>query len=159
MRIRLLCVGRLKQGAERDLYERYWLRATAAGRAVGLSFHCDEIAESRARLAADRKREEAGSLANLLPPGAHLLALDEGGSSRTSEAFAGMLAAFRDGGTGEIAAVVGGPDGLSPDLLSRAQQVISFGAMTLPHQIVRVLLAEQFYRATTILSGHPYHRG
>ncbi len=76
----------------------------------------------------------------------------------TSEAFAGRLQGWRDGGRAAVACVIGGPDGLDPVVRERAALVVSFGALTLPHQIVRVLVAEQLYRALTIIAGHPYHR-
>ena len=91
-------------------------------------------------------------------PGCATLALDERGKDLTSEDFAGVLARYRDEAR-DVAFVIGGPDGLDPGFLAGADRRLRFGAMTLPHQLVRVLLAEQLYRATTILTGHPYHRG
>ena len=93
-----------------------------------------------------------------LPPGALLIALDERGDSPTSERFAEMLGEARDRGTPNTVLMIGGPDGHGQELLSRAGHRISFGRLTWPHQIVRILAAEQVYRAVTILSGHPYHR-
>jgi 23S rRNA (pseudouridine1915-N3)-methyltransferase len=158
VRILILAVGRLKDGPERDLVARYAERATAAGRPLGFSgFEAVEIAESRAPRPADRKAEEAQAL-RARSGDAALIAFDEQGASPTSEAFAGLLAGERDSGRRTLALVVGGPDGLDPGLATSAVARVSFGRMTLPHQIVRGLVAEQLYRAMTILSGHPYHR-
>jgi 23S rRNA (pseudouridine1915-N3)-methyltransferase len=118
-----------------------------------------EIAESGARRADDRKIDEALRIAALLPEGGTLWALDEKGASLTSEDFARDIARLRNDGTSALVFAVGGPDGLDESLRQRANRMIAFGAMTLPHQLIRALLLEQIYRATTILSGHPYHRG
>lgn len=158
MKITIAAVGRLKGGPERELVERYFARATKAGRALGLSFSLREFPESGAARAADRQGAEAASLAKAIPPDAALFALDERGKGLASADFAELLGRLRDGGRRDVVLLVGGPDGLDPSLRKRAQSIISFGPMTLPHQLVRVLAAEQLYRAVTILSGHPYHR-
>lgn len=158
LRVVLVGVGRLKIGPERTLAERYLERAVAAGRAIGLGFEMREVAESRARRAEDRKVEEAVSIRALLPPDAVLIALDETGKSTDSTSFAQLVGARRDDGTPALALVIGGADGLDPALRREAAATIAFGAMTWPHQLVRIMAAEQIYRAVTILSGHPYHR-
>lgn len=159
MRIAIHAVGKLKAGPERELAERYLDRADKAGRAIGFSsVSAREIVESRARETLQRKEEEARNLLTDLPPGALLIALDERGDSPTSERFAEMLGEARDRGTPNAVLLIGGPDGHGQELLSRAGHRISFGRLTWPHQIVRILAAEQIYRAVTILSGHPYHR-
>ena len=159
MRLQVLCVGRLKAGPERQLVTRYSERIGPAGRSVGLGpVDIREIAESGARRADDRKIDEALRVAALLPEGGTLWALDEKGASLTSEDFARDIARLRDDGTSALVFAVGGPDGLDESLRQRANRMIAFGAMTLPHQLIRALLLEQIYRATTILSGHPYHR-
>lgn len=117
-----------------------------------------EIDESRARRAEDRRAEEARLITGRLAPGVATVVLDERGRDMTSEDFAGLVARYRDESR-DIAFVIGGPDGIDPGFLAGADRRLRFGAMTLPHQLVRVLLAEQLYRATTILTGHPYHRG
>ena len=89
---------------------------------------------------------------------ARIIALDERGRDTDSVVFAEMLAGWRDEGVGETLCVIGGPDGLDPDLRRRADHVMAFGRATWPHMLARVMLCEQIYRATTILSGHPYHR-
>lgn len=159
MRLTLAAVGRLKAGPERELVARYAERIAATGKALGLSdLALRETDESRARRPEDRKSEEAKALRALIPTGARLVALDERGKSMSSERFAQEIGALRDGGARDLCFVIGGADGLDPAFRAEAALVLSFGALTLPHQIVRALVAEQVYRAISILSGHPYHR-
>ncbi len=106
-----------------------------------------------------RKEAEASLLRGAVPAGAALVALDERGRDPSSEEFAGQLGRWRDSGRRTAAFLIGGPDGLAPDLVTAADASIAFGRLTWPHRLVRVMLAEQLYRATTILAGHPYHRG
>ncbi len=159
MRITLICVGRLKPGPERELFERYFTRLKAMARSVGVSeIDLREVDESRARRPEDRREEEAAAILKVVAPRDAFVALDERGASPSSQEWAADIARARDGAHGVYAVVIGGPDGLSPSLRTRAQKVISFGAMTWPHQLVRVMAGEQLYRALSILSGHPYHR-
>lgn len=158
MRIALLAVGRLKQGPERELAERYRKRFEDAGKPIGFrGLTIREIPESRARDAATRTAEEGTSLAALIPERADITALDERGDAIDSAAFARNLGIARDAG-GEMVYVIGGADGLSPELRRKANQTLAFGSATWPHQLVRVMLLEQLYRAVTQLAGHPYHR-
>nr|WP_256515724.1 23S rRNA (pseudouridine(1915)-N(3))-methyltransferase RlmH [Alsobacter ponti] len=153
-----MAVGRLKDGPERELVARYLDRARAGGRTLGLTgFESVELPESRAARPADRKAEEAAAL-RARAGDATLVALDERGASLPSDAFAERLGRRRDEGCRALAFVIGGADGLDPALVAQAAETLSFGRMTLPHQLVRIVVAEQLYRATTILSGHPYHR-
>jgi 23S rRNA (pseudouridine1915-N3)-methyltransferase len=159
MRISLFAVGRLKAGPEKDLASRYLDRFAKAGPAIGLELvRVTEVTESKATNAETRKRDEATALEKALPDGALLVLLDERGKSLDSEAFAHTLGRFRDGGKRDLMVAVGGADGLDPALYARADMVLNLGSMTWPHQLVRILIAEQLYRAVTILSGHPYHR-
>jgi len=159
VRLAVVAVGRLKSGPERSLVERYRERIEALGRPLGLSpFELSEISEGRPRRAPDRRGEEAEALLQRSGPAA-LIAFDERGKTMTSDAFAALIARWRDDGRPGAACVVGGPDGLDETIRARADLVLSFGALTLPHQLVRVLVVEQLYRAVTILAGHPYHRG
>ena len=159
MRLVVVAVGRLKQGPERELAERYRARFDDIGRKLGFrGLEIHEIPESRARDAATRMTEEAAAIAAHVPEKYLLVALDERGKNIDSAAFAGHLARFRDQSAGSTIFAIGGADGLSPDLRRKAELTMAFGAATWPHQMVRVMLLEQIYRAATILAGHPYHR-
>jgi 23S rRNA (pseudouridine1915-N3)-methyltransferase len=117
-----------------------------------------EFEERRPLATADRVTREAALLEAAIPKGAVTVALDERGKALTSTSFAKQLGAWIDQGRGDIAFLIGGADGLAPELRDQADLILSFGAMTWPHLLVRPLLAEQLYRAHTILTGHPYHR-
>jgi 23S rRNA (pseudouridine1915-N3)-methyltransferase len=117
-----------------------------------------ESNESKAARVADRRLAECAALRPWLPPNGRLVALDERGRHLSSIAFARDIADARDAGAPTYMIAIGGPDGLDPDFIASANLSLAFGAMTWPHQLARVLAAEQIYRATTILSGHPYHR-
>ena len=174
MRLVVVSIGRLKQGPEQELAERYRERFEDIGRKLGfrgLAVH--EIPESRARDTAIRMSEEAAAIAaavpeksvlvalddrGLLAQAERLVALDEHGKSIDSAAFARQLGQWRDEGIANTIFAIGGADGLSPDLQRKAKLRIAFGSATWPHQMVRVMLLEQIYRAATILAGHPYHR-
>jgi len=151
-------VGRLKSGPERELVERYRQRIEGLGRNLGFAgLDIVEFPESRARREDDRRAEEAAAISDRAGDSA-LIVFDERGKSPTSDAFAGRIRQWRDDGMAGLACVIGGPDGLDPQILQHAKLVVSFGALTMPHQIVRALVAEQLYRALTIIAGHPYHR-
>lgn len=159
MRLVIAAVGRLKDGPERLLFEKYRVRFEGAGRRLGLApVLWGETPESHAASAARRRLEEAAGLRKLTRDAETMVALNLGGTSLSSEGFARLLAGIRDDGTKVMAFLIGGPDGLSADLLAAARHQLAFGAITLPHQLARIVLAEQLYRATTILTGHPYHR-
>jgi 23S rRNA (pseudouridine1915-N3)-methyltransferase len=159
MRLIVSAVGRLKEGPERALLERYQERLAPLAKRLGLapvSWH--ETGESRAGDALRRKEEEAAALLRPVRDADFIVALDARGKALTSEAFAALLAARRDRGTRTLGFLIGGPDGLADAARHAAQMEVSLGAITLPHGLARVILAEQLYRAATILSGHPYHR-
>ena len=159
MRLIIAAVGRLKDGAERELLERYRDRFADLGKRLGLgpaTWH--EPGESRAGTAAKRCAEEGAALLKLARDADTVIALDERGKALTSPAFAQLLAKIRDDGAGTLAILIGGPDGLAPAVRDAAHIKLSFGAITLPHGLARIVLAEQLYRAATILAGHPYHR-
>jgi 23S rRNA (pseudouridine1915-N3)-methyltransferase len=159
MLIAVHAVGRMKAGPEQELAARFFERLEKSGPAIGLEFSgVSEIAEGRAQSADERRRDEAARLRAQLTKGAALVLLDERGKNISSQEFANRIGALRDGGRRAAAFVIGGPDGLDPALRGEAELVLSFGQLTWPHQLVRVMLAEQLYRAVTILSGHPYHR-
>ena len=159
MRLTIAAVGRMKAGPERELCERYLDRLKKSGGALGLDYAgTKEWPESRGSTAPERKREEAAQFRAALPDRCVLVCFDETGRSIGSEAFAGEIASRLEGGVRDMVFCIGGPDGFDETLRSEAALVLSFGRMTFPHQIARILLAEQLYRAVTILSGHPYHR-
>lgn len=159
MRITIAAIGRMKSGPERALVSRYLDRAVAGGKPMALTgFDVIELPESRASSAASRKADEAKALRAALPEGV-LVMLDERGKSLTSETFAKQIGRWRDDGRPAVSFVIGGADGIDPDFVRSADLSISFSPMVWPHQLVRIMLAEQLYRTTTILSGHPYHRG
>lgn len=156
MRVHICAIGRIKAGdPERQLIDDYVARFNRTGRPLGLG----PLVESEID---DRKgggmTAEAELLARVVPSGALLVVLDERGPAMTSPEFAAELARWRDGGRQDVALVIGGADGIAPSLRDRADLALSFGRMVWPHRLVRVMLAEQLYRAATILGGGPYHR-
>jgi 23S rRNA (pseudouridine1915-N3)-methyltransferase len=159
MRLVIAAVGRLKQGPERELAAWYRKRAEAGGRPLGLrDVEIVEIRESRAPDVDRRRVEESIALANVIPDGAVVVVLDQRGESLDSPALAGLLRQWRAEDRAAVCFLVGGADGLASSLVERAKVRLAFGKATWPHQLVRVMLLEQIYRAGTILVGHPYHR-
>jgi 23S rRNA (pseudouridine1915-N3)-methyltransferase len=154
MKISLITVGRLGRAPEAMLAKDYAERATAAGRTLGLG--PVDILEVEAKKPG--KDAEADALLAALPEGAWLIACDEHGTAHTSRAFAARIAKLRDGGERRLVLAIGGADGLSPRILDSARETLAFGVQTWPHALVRAMLAEQVYRAVTILGGSPYHR-
>ncbi|MFZ0097124.1 MAG: 23S rRNA (pseudouridine(1915)-N(3))-methyltransferase RlmH [Gemmobacter sp.] len=155
MRVHLCAVGRLRAGPERDLIDDYRARFDRTGRALALGpFSEHEVEDKKG----GGMEAEAELLVRALPAGALLVTLDERGRVLSSPEFADQLAKWRDGGRQDVAFVIGGADGIAPSLRARADFSISFGRMVWPHMLVRVMLAEQLYRAASILAGAPYHR-
>ncbi|NCQ23857.1 MAG: 23S rRNA (pseudouridine(1915)-N(3))-methyltransferase RlmH [Rhodobacteraceae bacterium CG17_big_fil_post_rev_8_21_14_2_50_63_15] len=155
MRVHICAVGRLRTGPERALIDDYVTRFDRTGRRLGLgplSLHEVEDRKGGGRSA------EAALLERVLPDGAMLVMLDERGEVISSPDFADRLAGWRDAGRADLAFLIGGADGLVPELRARADFTLSFGRMVWPHLLVRVMLAEQLYRAASILAGGPYHR-
>ncbi len=159
MRIIVAAIGRLKQGPETELSERYRKRAAQTGRQLGLrDVEIVEIRESRAADPGKRMLEESIALANVIPQGAAVALLDARGDNLDSASLAAQLAKWRSQDRPAAVFLIGGPDGLAASLQDEAELKLAFGAATWPHQLVRVMLLEQLYRAATILTGHPYHR-
>jgi 23S rRNA (pseudouridine1915-N3)-methyltransferase len=159
LRLTIIAVGRMKAGPERELMERYAKRL--AGLAPTLGFpqvDWRELDEGRARGMAERRAEEGRAILAAAPKGAWLALLDERGAALTSEQWAAEIGKALDASVPAYAIAMGGPDGHDPALRASARSLVSFGAMTWPHQLVRVMAAEQLYRALSILAGHPYHR-
>ena len=155
MRVALCCVGRMRAGPERALIDDYAERFDRTGRALSLGPLVEIEVEDKK---GGGMAAEADLLTRALPAGALLVTLDERGKTLSSPEFAALLARWRDAGRQDVAFVIGGADGIAPDLRARADFSLSFGAMVWPHMLVRVMLAEQLYRAATILAGGPYHR-
>jgi 23S rRNA (pseudouridine1915-N3)-methyltransferase len=154
MRLTICAVGRLRAGPERVLIDDWLTRFARTGRTLGLG--PAEVIEVEDRKGGGRA-SEADQLLRAIPTGA-LCCLDERGRTLTSPDFAAAIAAWRDAGRGSATFVIGGADGLDPALVARADLVLSFGPMVWPHMLARVMLAEQLYRAASILAGTPYHR-
>lgn len=155
MRIHLCAVGRLRSGPERVLLDDYVQRFDRTGRSLALGPLIEHEVEDKKNLGMSA---EADLLDRAIPSGALLVTLDERGKLLTSPEFAGLLAQWRDQGRQDVAFVIGGADGIDPSLRAKADASISFGKMVWPHMLVRVMLAEQMYRAASILAGLPYHR-
>ena len=155
MRLRIVAVGRLRSGPERALVDDYVSRFDRTGRPLGLGPLTEPEVEDRK---GGGMADEAALIARALPAGALVCTLDERGETVDSPGFAAMLARWRDAGRQDAAFVIGGADGIDPGLRARADASVSFGRMVWPHMLVRVMLAEQLYRAATILAGGPYHR-
>ena len=151
MRVTIAAVGRLRAGPLQDLLTDYLRR-------LNWPHSLREVEEKRRLEPRALKRREGELLLQGLPAGARVIALDGRGKSLSSEAFAAMIGDYRDGGTADLAFLIGGADGLSDEVRQAADRIISLGAMTWPHLLVRIMLAEQLYRAQAILTGHPYHR-
>ena len=153
MKITLLAIGKLTRSPETELTKTYVERATNAGRSLGLG--PVEVIEVESRKPG--KAAEAEVLRPHLND-AHVVACDEHGAARPSRAFAQEIAALRDRGVRRLVLVIGGADGLDAELLAHANGKLAFGPQTWPHALARAMLAEQVYRAVTILAGSPYHR-
>ncbi|WP_375619484.1 MULTISPECIES: 23S rRNA (pseudouridine(1915)-N(3))-methyltransferase RlmH [unclassified Bartonella] len=159
MQISIFAVGRMKSGAEQKLVQHYLDRFSKISGVVG--FHLkklQEIPESRAQTACQRMEEEGRRLIEFLPEKCRLIVLDERGESISSTSFSEKLRCYRDEGIRDVVIALGGPDGHNEQIRKHADLLLSFGLMTWPHQIARILLTEQLYRAVTIENNHPYHR-
>ena len=154
MKLKIAAVGRLRAGPEADLVSDYLERFGKTGRALGLGpVLVQEVEAKKGGMSA-----EAALLEKAVSGSAPLCILDERGKTMTSPDFADLLAKWRDEGRSEPAFVIGGADGIDPSLRAKADVSLSFGKMVWPHMLVRVMLAEQLYRAVSILAGSPYHR-
>jgi 23S rRNA (pseudouridine1915-N3)-methyltransferase len=151
MRVTIAAVGRDRSSPTRDLFEEYCRRCP-------WPIRLREIPPRTTGPPERRRAEEAERLSGVLTRDCVVIALDENGRNPTSRALAAKIGTWQRQGRSELAVLIGGPDGLDPALLERADLVRALGRMTWPHRLVRVLLAEQLYRAATILAGHPYHR-
>ena len=155
MRMTLIAVGRAKPGPVRDIYDHY---AERLGHGPLGGLFLKEVEERRPLSPEELKRREAELLLAARPKGARLIALDERGKALASSDFAALLGRWRDEGVAELAFAIGGAGGLDASLRKAADLTLALGPMTWPHLLTRALLAEQLYRAQSILTGHPYHR-
>lgn len=155
MRLLIAAVGRLRDGPEASLATDYVARAANAGRQIG--FKSVDIVEVEGKPPGD-PRAEASALFRATPDDARKILLDERGAEWASRQLAEKLARWRDDGVACAAFWIGGADGVSQSVKDQADEKLAFGRQTWPHRLVRVMIAEQIYRAVTILSGNPYHR-
>lgn len=155
MRLLVAAVGRLRGGPEAEIAADYLARIGPLGRNLGLG--PAELREVEAKSMGDREREGALLLA-AAPAGARMILLDEAGEAWPSKLLAARLAHWRDQGVPAATFCIGGADGASQALKAAVHERLAFGPQTWPHRLVRVMLAEQLYRAVTILCGTPYHR-
>ncbi len=159
MKLLICAVGRAKRSPERELTGDYLGRIRTTGGPVGITgAELIEVEERKQLSPGALKKREGELLLKAVPAGATLIALDERGTSYSSEDLARLVAKVRDEGAPSLVLAIGGADGLAPEVLSCAQLSLAFGCATWPHMLVRAMAAEQLYRAVTILAGHPYHR-
>jgi len=152
MRLTIAAVGRLKSGPERDLVERY-------AKLIRWKLSVREVEERTPLPPPQLKAREGEKLLGACPQGATVVALDARGKAQTSEQFAARFRDWEESGIPDVAFLIGGAEGLDDATRSKTDLLVSFGAATWPHMMVRPMLVEQIYRAQQILAGHPYHRG
>lgn len=155
MRIRLIAIGTKMPGWVTEAYQEYAGRLPHECRLELVELKMPERSRSSdiVRLMA----QEAELIQAQLKPGERLLALDVKGRNWSTEQLADEMQRWRQDGR-DIALIIGGPDGIAPELLAKAELKWSLSALTLPHPLVRIVVAEAIYRAHTVVSGHPYHR-
>lgn len=150
VRLTLIAVGRAKRGPEQELFNSYLKRLKP-------KLDLIEVEEKRPLVGPELMMREAELISDKIPEHAYLVALDERGKPMSSRNFAAKFGDLRDNGR-DVAFIIGGADGLDENLRARADLILGFGPQTWPHMLVRTMLAEQVYRAQSILAGHPYHR-
>ena len=151
MKIIIAAVGRFRAGPEQELFNTYTER-------LSWDVSLKEIAFKKVLGTQGRVKEEGRLLFSCLPPNIHKVVLEQRGKKLSSEEFAAQISSWRDSGVRKIAFLIGGADGHAAEVMARANFVLSLGDMVWPHMLVRALIAEQLYRAHSILAGHPYHR-
>ncbi|MGH1576743.1 23S rRNA (pseudouridine(1915)-N(3))-methyltransferase RlmH [Planktotalea sp.] len=155
MKVHICAVGRMRAGPEKTLFDDYHKRFERTGRGLGLGPLSVLEVEDKKNLGMGA---EAALLDRAIPKGSVICAMDERGTVMSSPKFADKLGGWRDAGRADLTFIIGGADGIDPSLRARADFKLSFGSMVWPHMLARVMLAEQLYRAASILSGSPYHR-
>lgn len=154
MRITIVAVGKLKERHWREAAAEYLKRLGPYATIEMIEVPDRDVTANESRALA----AEAEAVLKVVPESAHLIVLDVGGTQRSSDGFSEHLAELMVGGTSHLAFVIGGAAGLDAAVLGRARERMSLGALTLPHQLARVVLLEQVYRAFRIMRGEPYHR-
>ena len=152
MQITIIAVGRMQRGPEQEMLDTYLGRLPWKSQVIEIDI------KKQSANSAERKSREAEKILASIPHGAAVIALDERGKSLSSREFAGKIDAFQSQAFNNIAFIIGGADGLDETIRKRANLKVAFGTLTWPHMMVRVMIAEQTYRAWSILAGHPYHR-
>ncbi len=152
MKIQILAIGKLKKGAQTALMEEYLKRIK------GWKVQIQQINEAKASNSDQRKRLDAENILSYLTEKAFIIALDERGVDLDSMEFAQMLQNVQNQFYTKVIIIIGGSDGLSEEIRQKCHKLIAFGRLTWPHQLVRILLCEQIYRAQTIINNHPYHK-
>ena len=147
----IVAAGRWKAGPERDLYEKFEKR-------IQPSLLLKEVDQKRKGSKVERLRREGAILLSAVPDGARIIAMDENGKNLSSMGLANQLQHWSDEGVQKTAFLIGGADGHDKNVLESANIILSLGPQTWPHMMVRSMIAEQIYRAQSILTGHPYHR-
>ena len=152
MQVSIIAIGRMQRGPEQTLVDEYLKRLPWKSKIVEID------TKKSAATSVERKAREAEKLLAAVPQGAAIIALDENGKALKSRAFAGKVDEWQMAGYSNLAFIIGGADGLDASVLAKADLKLAFGTLTWPHMMVRVMLAEQIYRAWSINTGHPYHR-
>jgi len=155
MKITVLAVGKLKEKYWREATEEYLRRLSAFAKPELIEI---PDADREANTAECVQKREAGEILKRLPEAAYVVALDAGGRQRSSEKLAAHIEKLKVQGRSHFCFIIGGSHGLAPEILARADESLSFGAQTWPHNMVRVMLVEQLYRAGAISTNHPYHK-
>ena len=151
MKITVAAIGKFKTSPEREIFTSYIKR-------IPWQFELKELEAKKALSSEQLKSAEAALLFSAVPKNSRIIALDERGKNISSLELAGLISTWQGEGTSSVAFIIGGADGLSDDVRRKADFTLSFGKLTWPHMLVRSMLAEQVYRAYSIISGHPYHR-
>ena len=159
MKCQIFAIGRLKKGPELELFERYFERAQAMGKSLGVShLKCHDYVESRVATTEQRQRQEAELLFSKMPNSKHcFIVCDEKGRNVTTHELTKIIDNARENGQ-DVSFCLGGADGHSDLMREKADHIISMGKMTWPHQLARVMIMEQIYRCFSLMAGHPYHR-
>lgn len=151
MKVTVAAIGKFKASPEKEIFTSYIKR-------IPWQFDLKELEAKKALAGEQLKKAEAELLLAAIPKNSRIIALDEVGKNISSPELAELISNWQGTGTSSVAFIIGGADGLAPEVRQKADLILSFGKLTWPHMMVRAMLAEQVYRAYSIISGHPYHR-